>query len=82
MNFHRNCVYIHEFHKNCIYVHEFRRNCVYIHEYHRNCVNIHMLHMSPRKLLCGEFSTSYTPFCWVCTINSELTYFPICTTMG
>ena len=35
----------------------------------------------PKKLLSCEISTPYTPFCLICTIISELTHFPICTTM-
>jgi len=35
----------------------------------------------PRKLLGGGISTPYTPFCLICTIKPELTYFLMCTTI-
>ena len=46
-------------------------------------INIHIMYMyiPPKKLLGGGISTPYTLFCLICTINSELTYFPMCTTI-
>jgi hypothetical protein len=46
-------------------------------------INIHIMYMDvpPKKLLGGGISTPYTLSCLICTINSELTYFPMCTTI-
>jgi len=33
----------------------------------------------PKKLLSSGVSTPYAAFCLICTMNSELTYFPMCT---
>jgi len=33
-----------------------------------------------QKVLCSGFSTPYATFCLICTIHSELMYFPIWTT--
>jgi len=38
-------------------------------------------HVQLKKLLGGWISTPYTPFCLICTIKSELIYFPICSTL-
>jgi len=37
--------------------------------------------MPPKKLVGGGISTPYTPFCSMCTVNSELTYFSMYTTV-
>ena len=36
----------------------------------------------PKKLLGSGFSTPFTFFCMICTINSELKYFPIFTNLS
>jgi len=44
------------------------------------CVALRFSVLKPsKKLLGGVVSTPCTPFCSICTINSELTYFPMCT---
>jgi len=47
-----------------------------IHVTYMNAGPLHYI-IPPKKLLGGGFSTPYTRFCLICTINSELTHFPI-----
>ena len=48
---------------------------------HPNAVMFLSQSLPPKKLVRGGFPTPHTLFCLICTINSELTYFPICTTI-